>query len=123
MHRNLSSKSLTGKALRVSVALLALSLIPSAMCGVSQLPNRNWTSPLARLASTDEKTMVDAIRLIQDGDGSLALVRLDGSNRTGRGVLSALRQLTAYFVLEVAHGLGVLPASPELARCPVAPHA
>ena len=123
MYRILSSKSLTGKAIRATAALLALSLVPSAMCSVAQLPDRNWTSPLARLASTDEKSVIDAIRLVQDGDGSLALVRLDGSKRTGRGVFSALRQLTAYVVLEVAHGFGVLPASPIVAQCPYTPHA
>jgi len=94
------------KGFRTLALLLALWLIPSVTCAASHAAVDRFARTMARWASTKEKAVADAIRLVRDGDGGLALARMETH---GDGPLLSLRQFTAYLFLELANSMGALP--------------
>lgn len=62
----------------------------------------DWMSSLQRLAAADSRSMEEAARMVNDGLGSLALVRIQGGSVRPPDTILTLRQVSAYLLLEVA---------------------
>lgn len=101
-----SRTSLMHKGFRILAVLLVFWLVPSTTCAAAHIPVDRFARTVAVWGATSEKSASDAIRLVQSGDGALALARLETH---GHGVLLPLRQFTAYLFLELANSAGALP--------------
>lgn len=109
------------RSVRLVALMLALLVVPRATCTVMHWRPECFSKPIASFASTDEQAVREAIQLIRQGDGALALVRLDLGDAGGEP--GGLRTMTTYLALEIAHSLGVFGDPPVLANTSTDTHA
>jgi hypothetical protein len=109
------------RGVRLVAITLALLVVPRATCTAMRWQPECFSKPIAGFASTNEQAVREAIQLIRQGDGTLALVRLDLG--TDDGEPGGLRTMTTYLALELAHALGVFGDQPVLANATPDTHA
>lgn len=88
-----------------SVAVVAICAILMAAAASKDLRAGavcDWMGSLERLAAVDSRSMEEAARMVNDGLGSLALVRIQGGSVRPPDTILTLRQVSAYLLLEVA---------------------
>jgi hypothetical protein len=105
-----ADKSWVRRTSRVLVLALVLSSLPGASYAARSKWPETWANAVSCLAASDKQAVREASALVREGQGSLALVRLQGGRAVPADTLATARLVAAYFLIQLADGIGWLPS-------------